>query len=122
MHQHVWSDALLALRKARRLFVVGYSLPRTDIYMQSFLKAALGPNDQLDRIVVFDPVLGNDDEASRKMRKRYATCFASHLQSRIVFEPPEVGGFRRGSIDHGLYGSTRHFVRLLANQPDQLLF
>ena len=66
---------------------VGYSLPQTDIYMQYFLKSALGPNTDLNKIFVFDPVLYNDDVKSREMKDRYACCFSPQLQKRIIFQP-----------------------------------
>ena len=51
--KQMWSVALERLRNAKHLIIVGYSLPETDIYMQYFLKTALGPNLDLNRIYIY---------------------------------------------------------------------
>ena len=97
----MWATALQKLRTAKNVFIVGYSLPRTDIYMQYFLKTALGPNLNLNRIYVFDPVLYKDDSTSKEMMDRYANCFSPQLQSRIIFKPGrESDDVRKGSFKH----------------------
>jgi len=88
----MWATALQKLRTAKNVIIVGYSLPRTDIYMQYFLKTALGPNLNLNRIYVFDPVLYRDDSTSKEMMERYAKCFSQQLQDRIVFRPIRPAG------------------------------
>jgi len=105
---NAWAEALRRLRQAKNVIIVGYSLPRTDIYMQYFLKSALGPNVNLNAIYVFDPVLFSDNEASKEMINRYASCFSPQLKSRIIFNP-EGGEKSRGSFSH--------FVRVILNKP-----
>jgi hypothetical protein len=100
---NMWATALKKLRSAKNVIIVGYSLPRTDIYMQYFLKTALGPNLNLNRIFVFDPVLHKNDSTSKEMMDRYASCFSPQLQDRIFFKPSKKSG---GVI----YGSFAHFV------------
>lgn len=111
----MWRAALERLRNARNVIIVGYSLPQTDIYMQYFLKAAIGPNRDLDRIVVFDPVLFTDGERCADMRRRYETCFAPQLRNRIQFtpvcNPPSIPA-----------GTTEAFVQLLEQSPKSILF
>ncbi|HKT68402.1 MAG TPA: hypothetical protein VJP83_03145, partial [Terriglobales bacterium] len=89
--RHIWSTALQRLRSAKNIVIVGYSLPRTDIYMQYFLKSALGPNGDLNRIFVFDPAMYSDGESAKEMKSRYQDCFSPQLKSRIHFKPDEVG-------------------------------
>jgi len=98
----MWATALQRLRTAKNIIIVGYSLPRIDIYMQYFLKTALGPNVNLNRIYVFDPVLFRDDPTSKEMMDRYGSCFSPQLQDRIVFRPPISGTDRvkDGTFDH----------------------
>lgn len=103
----MWKTAMQRLRTAKNVIIVGYSLPKTDIYMQYFLKAALGPNLNLNRIYVFDPVLFGDDETSKEMMDRYGSCFSPQLQKRIVFKP-EIPGFVPYEG-----GSFVHFVETL---------
>jgi len=99
----MWATALQRLRTAKNVIIVGYSLPRTDIYMQYFLKTALGPNLNLNRIYVFDPVLFKDDTKSKEMMDRYANCFSPQLQNRIVFRPGRL-------VDKSNDGTFKHFV------------
>jgi hypothetical protein len=114
----IWRSALARLRSAKNIVVVGYSLPRTDIYMQYFLKAALGPNSDVNRIIVFDPVLFQNSDAEKAMRSRYEECFAPQLRGRIIFNPPM---YKHVDFD-GVAGSTDHFVGLLASAVDEVLF
>lgn len=114
----MWKTALERLSHAKNVVVVGYSLPQTDIYMQYFLKAALGPNRNLNRITVFDPVLFSDSPANSSMRARYEACFSPQLRSRIDFSPA-VGARLGGDV---LKGSTEHFVSTLGLSPESLLF
>lgn len=111
----MWRAALERLRSARNIVIVGYSLPQTDIYMQYFLKAAIGPNRDLNRIVVFDPVLFTNGEGRADMQRRYETCFAPQLRRRIDFapvcNPPSIPP-----------GTTQAFVHLLEQEPKSLLF
>lgn len=97
----MWATALQRLRTAKNVIIVGYSLPRTDIYMQYFLKTALGPNRDLNRIYVFDPVLFRDDSTSKEMMDRYANCFSPQLQDRIVFRPViHSDDYKEGTFKH----------------------
>lgn len=113
----VWANALSAIRSAKNLIIVGYSLPRTDIYMQYFLKAAVGPNSDLNRMFVFDPILFKEDERAKDMRLRYSECFSPQFRDRISFEPPAVR-----SIGAEQFGSFGHLVSMLESDPKSLLF
>ena len=114
----MWKEALGQLRNTKNLIIVGYSLPRTDIYMQYFLKAALGPNLGLNKIIVFDPILYRNDRGAEDMRDRYASCFSPQLQSRIVFNPP----FQNGPKGQASAGTFEHFVHTLQVDPASILF
>jgi hypothetical protein len=114
----MWRVALQRLRSAKNVIFVGYSLPRTDIYMQYFLKAALGPNVDLNRIFVFDPILFSGTQAGHDMRARYEECFSPQLRNRIGFNPDPERGKR---IREGA-GTAEHFVYLLGNDPKSIVF
>jgi len=113
----IWKTALDCLREAKHIIIVGYSLPRTDIYMQYFLKAAVGPNSNLQNIFVFDPLLFQDGNDSLEMQKRYKECFAPQFTNRISFRP--LANYSPGPAHNGTFF---HFVHALERAPDALLF
>lgn len=113
----VWKSALDVLRSAVNIIIVGYSLPETDIYMQYFLKAAVGPNSNLQNIIVFDPELYRDGEKCEAMISRYRECFSPQFSSRIIFQPtsePSIGEPDRGTF--------ANFVWCLEKIPEALCF
>lgn len=83
----VWSSAIKYLRKAKNVVFVGYSLPQTDLYMQYFLRSGFGPNTNLNKISVFDPVLWTDSQANNDMRGRFSSIFSQQIRNRIEFNP-----------------------------------
>lgn len=109
------------IRKAKNskksIVVVGYSLPQTDIYMQYFLKAALGPNMNLNKIFVFDPVLFRDNVHSEAMKGRYEACFAPQLRRRIEFRP-DTSHVSTNTEP----GTADHFIQLLESNRAGLIF
>jgi hypothetical protein len=85
-----WRVALERLGLAKHVIFVGYSLPATDIYMQYFLRAALGPNQDLNSIGVFDAVFREKvSEHANHLRERFRECFSESLRERIAFYQPE---------------------------------
>ena len=113
----MWQAGLAKLRSAKNIVIVGYSLPQTDIYMQYFLKAALGPNLNLNKIFVFDPLLFGDSEHGEAMKRRYESCFAPQLRPRIDFRPDtsKISSNTR-------HGTADHFVQLLQTNQGELIF
>ena len=125
-----WQLALQRLNAAKNIAIVGYSLPRTDTYMQYFLKAGIGPDRDLNRVYVFDPVLFREGQAREAMIQRYRDCFAQHMQKNIVFDPPgseTVATHREGDKvveeREPRDGSFGHFTSILTqNYPISILF
>ncbi|ANO50841.1 hypothetical protein [Woeseia oceani] len=116
--QSIWKHAIKELREARNVVFVGYSLPRTDIYMQYFLKAAFGPNRNLSKISVFDPVLHSGGSAGREMEDRFLSCFATQMHPHIEFRPVHNSAV----IDGGRSGTAEHFVNALTSCPNEMFF
>lgn len=116
--KQMWSVALERLRNAKHLTIVGYSLPETDIYMQYFLKTALGPNLDLNRIFIFNPVLFRGGKEAEKMKARYESCFSPQLRSRIEFFPAKDNVH----IYPEVKGSFEHFVRVIEDPINGILF
>ncbi|MBC2606577.1 hypothetical protein [Pelagicoccus albus] len=119
--EEMWRRSLEALRRAKNIYIVGYSLPDTDIYMKYYLKAALGPNRDLNRVYVFDPLLFDKPEKGAKLRERYLSCFSPQMYDLIDFRPASRNGMKLDVDDlpadpgHGL-GTFSHFVGLLGGE------
>lgn len=114
----VWKAALEILRNAKNIIIVGYSLPKTDIYMQYFLKSAIGPNSNLQKIIVFDPILFKKNQKTNEMKQRYMECFSPQFSGRISFEPlPNIF-----HSNHAEWGTFHHFVEALRVSPRELFF
>jgi hypothetical protein len=114
----VWEAALNVLRHAKNIIIVGYSLPKTDIYMQYFLKSAVGPNSDLQKIIVFDPVLYENSSRTTAMKQRYQECFSPQFSSRIIFEPSPYTFASKSAA----WGKFHHFVETLRRNPKDLFF
>ena len=93
------------IQSCKNLYIVGYSLPKTDIYFQFFLKSALGPNKDFNKIIVYNPELFFDKGKSQ-IQNRYEDCFPEQLRNRIEFHPYP---------NHSQQGSFKSFVQSLRN-------
>lgn len=111
----IWKVALERLRNAKNIVFVGYSLPQTDIYMQYFLKSSLGPNINLNKLFVFDPVIGRDQQKGNNLKDRFRKCFNEQFYNRIDFIPNSFGSAR----DQGTFS---HFTTILEKDPSYILF
>lgn len=111
----IWKSAFETLRNCKNLIICGYSLPTSDTYMQYFLKAALGPNRKLNKVIVFDPVLFESSEAGKSLRNRYSVCFSPQMQGKIIFQPTS-------DFDKIRPGTFEHLVKILSTSPADILF
>jgi len=112
----MWTVALQRLRETKNIVFVGYSFPKTDIYMQYFIKVAIGPNINLNRIFVFDPALYASNAEAQGIRDRYESCFAEQLRQRIEFRP------NVNIINRKKEGTFEDFVNILLDSPNTVLF
>ena len=119
--REMWKVALERLRGAKNIIIIGYSLPETDVYMQYFLKTAVGPNIDLNKIYVFDPVLFEGGERAQGMVDRYLSCFAPQMRNRIVFHPARLDpGPAAASLIR--QGTFEHFVNTIGGEPGRVFF
>jgi hypothetical protein len=109
----IWKAALNFLRDAKNVIFIGYSLPKTDSYMQYFLKAGLGPNKNLNKVFVFNPAIVRDGD--ERMKERYISCFAENFRSRIIFHNTQA----LGPSGHG---TLLDFEHTLNESPSELFF
>jgi hypothetical protein len=73
---HVWKNAIAAMGKATHLFLVGYSMPRTDSFFDQILALSLRRNQNLKRVVVINP--------SESLRSTMDILFDKHYADRCV--------------------------------------
>ncbi len=84
----VWKEARMAIRAARVLIVVGYSIPQTDLFSQSLLKVEAGSKlkrEKLDALVLVNP--------DRDARRRFLDIVRGGLESStrvLEYESMEV--------------------------------
>lgn len=72
----VWKEARMAIRAARLLIVIGYSIPQTDLFSQSLLKIEAGSKlkrEKLDALVLVNP--------DRDARRRFLDIVRGGLES-----------------------------------------
>lgn len=67
----VWQAAATALKTARQLVVMGYSMPESDTFMRYLLATALKRSPQLERVVVVNP------NVDGTLEQRYRSVFAT---------------------------------------------
>ena len=60
--RRLWEIAYQQLSQAKRIIVVGYSFPETDIYVKSLLGLAINNNQQLQTVVFINPDKGTTRE------------------------------------------------------------
>ena len=76
----VWTQAAASITRARRIVVIGYSLPQTDTYFHYLCAVALRENDRLRNVVIVNP------DGSGKCKERYESLFSRGLSSRGELE------------------------------------
>lgn len=67
----IWNAALMALRTATRVFIIGYSMPKTDIHFRYLMAAGLRDNISLRKIIIVNPAAAGkefDDQLLRLFR------------------------------------------------------
>lgn len=76
---NVWDAALVAIRSATRIVMVGFSMPPTDMHVKYLLAAGLRENVSLRKIVFVNP----DEEG---IRKRALAILRGELEARGTVE------------------------------------
>jgi hypothetical protein len=96
----VWREAILALRTATRVVILGYSVPQTDQHFRYLLAAGLQENISLRKVLI----VNNDQHV--EFDQRLSSLFrAEHFEQKIIERVPrtisqflvtENGGHRIG--------------------------
>ena len=89
--RRLWQEASVALQNAARVFVIGYSLPISDLGMQYFLKLNLPSKDTIWRVV----------DTSKRVLPRYRRLLlpSQRLNSEFVCEKNPVEEFANNYPD-----------------------
>jgi len=51
----IWKESYRELANARRIIIIGYSFPETDIFFRHLLGVSLSQNKKLEKFIVVDP-------------------------------------------------------------------
>jgi len=96
----VWTRALQALREAGRIFIIGYSLPRTDEFFKYLLALALSTNEQLDKIIVVNPSQETQDTFAKLFQSQFSLRKLVPVQKNIESYIHPLGS-ELGQYEHG---------------------
>jgi len=96
----VWARALRALGDAGRIFIIGYSLPRTDEFFRYLLALALSKNEQLDKIIVVNPSQEAQDTFAKLFQSQFSLRKLNPTQKNIE-SYIHVMGNELGQYEHG---------------------
>jgi len=94
----VWSSAISKLSTATKIFVVGFSMPKTDQHFKYLLAAGMKDNFSLREIVFVDPsedlirVRASDLIASREIDNKRVRFVSSRVEDVIGTRVQEVAG------------------------------
>jgi hypothetical protein len=84
----VWRAAAVELTEAKNIFIIGYSLPKTDLFFKYlFSIGTINPALRLDRFWVFNP----DD----KIKERYEEIIGQGLGRSFQFFGGQNGFFSK---------------------------
>jgi NAD-dependent SIR2 family protein deacetylase len=79
----VWTKATEALKRAKRICIIGYSMPETDTFFRFLLTLGLADNHQLFKFVVVDLIISSGSSAVEKtIEQRYRDILEEPFASR----------------------------------------
>ena len=92
--QHLWDASLASIRNATRIFIIGYSLPETDMHFKYLMASGLAQNISLESICFVNPAV-NDPVEFNALSKRVFRIFREELQmdGTIEFIPSSATSF-----------------------------
>ena len=78
--QLLWDKSIEALSTATRVFIIGYSIPETDMHFKYLLASGLSNNISLEEIVIVNPSF-DDTTESEALRARIFKVFREEHES-----------------------------------------
>jgi len=76
----LWDMAYNELKEARRVIIIGYSLPDTDIYVKSLLALALNENKILQNVYFINPNKGIVKNASLSLLDKHFEKYCAYKE------------------------------------------
>lgn len=97
----LWYLAYEELKKAKRIIIIGYSFPETDIYIKSLLGLALNENDILQHIFFINPDKDLAKKLSLSLLDKYFEKYCSYKEWKFseIISGTEAREFIRGSLN-----------------------
>ena len=83
--QPLWNASLFAIRTATRIFIIGYSLPETDVHFKYLMANGLAQNISLESICFVNPAV-NDQTELDALSKRVFRIFREELKTEGIIE------------------------------------
>lgn len=69
--QSLWDEAVSQIRTATRIFIIGYSFPKSDMHFKYLMASGLAENISLEKIYIVNPALDKDDEQEGILERLY---------------------------------------------------
>jgi hypothetical protein len=92
--QGLWQKAISAIRTATRIYIIGYSLPQSDMHFKYLMAAGLADNISLEEIVYVNPALGNETDNQSLRARLFDTFREEHeLEGTIKLLPGKAQDF-----------------------------
>ncbi len=110
----VWDAAVVALRTATNVIILGYSVPNTDQHFRYLIAAGLQDNISLRKIFFVNPALADETQAAVLKDRLFGSggLFRPELQEQGIVEllPVDTREFFTGP--HDIYGGEPYRVRI----------
>ena len=81
----IWSKAIQEISKATHLMIIGYSMPRTDVFFDQLLTLGLRDNMNLQRVVVINPDPRINDTINDVFDKHFVANKVTFIPRGIEF-------------------------------------
>ena len=78
--QLLWDKSIEALSTATRIFIIGYSIPETDMHFKYLMASGLANNISLEEIIIVNPAF-DDAQESEALRARVFKVFREEHES-----------------------------------------
>lgn len=104
----IWRKAAEELQDARRIFIIGYSLPETDWFFNYFFGLSIDLETDLEGLYIYD--------VNPKVEERFKNMLGPGLSKRLYFYPKRF----EDAVHFDLGSGIRTIPQVLGIKPDWL--